>query len=125
MYLLNRKQRHYVNLTWMIVSVLFVALLPAILFTGLYAKSTLLLHEYSLWDLLFSRTWKPGSGQFGFYPFIVGSIWVTLLAMLISAPICLLTGIYVTQYSKKGFLRIMHPVIDILPEQFYTRSSSP
>jgi phosphate transport system permease protein len=114
MYLLNRIQRHRTNLAWMIISVLLVILLPAILFTGLYVKSTLLLHDYSLSDLLFSRTWRPSSGQFGFYPFIVGSIWVTLFAMLISAPICLLTGIYVTQYAKKGLLRMMHPVIDIL-----------
>ena len=34
--------------------------------------------------------------------------------MLISAPVCLLTAIYVTQYTKKDFLRIMHPAIDIL-----------
>jgi phosphate transport system permease protein len=114
MYLLNRSWRHRVNYTWMIISLLLVASLPFLLFSGLYLKSFLLIHDYSLSDLLFSKVWKPGSGQFGFYPFIVGSIWVTLLAMLITAPICLLTAIYVTHYTKKRFLRIMHPAIDIL-----------
>ena len=114
MYLLNRDQRHAVNYTWMIISLLLVAFLPFLLFLGLYIKSVLLLQEYSLFDLIFSRTWKPASGQFGFYPFIVGSVWVTLVAMLITAPVCLLTAIYVTQYTKKNFLRIMHPAIDIL-----------
>jgi phosphate transport system permease protein len=98
----------------MIISLLLVAFLPFLLFLGLYIKSTLLLQEYSLFDLIFSKTWKPASGQFGFYPFIVGSVWVTLVAMLITAPVCLLTAIYVTQYTKKNFLRIMHPAIDIL-----------
>jgi len=98
----------------MIFSALLVALLPFFLFLGLYLKSFMLLHDYRLSDLLFSSVWKPGSGKFGFYPFIVGSIWVTLIAMLISGPICLLTAIYVTQYTKKRFLRIMHPAIDIL-----------
>lgn len=114
MYLLNREQRHAVNYTWMIISLLLVAFLPFLLFLGLYFKSVLLIHDYSLIDLIFSKTWKPGSGQFGFYPFIIGSIWVTLIAMLITAPICLLTAIYVTQYTRKFFLRIMHPAIDIL-----------
>ncbi len=114
MYLLNREQRHVVNYTWMIVSLLMVAFLPFLLFLGLYLKSVLILHDYSLSDLLFSRIWKPSSGKFGFYPFIVGSVWVTLVAMLITAPVCLLTSIYVTQYTKKIFLRIMHPAIDIL-----------
>ena len=114
MYLLNRQQRHVVNYTWMIVSLLLVAFLPFFLFIGLYLKSFLLLHDYSLFDLIFSREWRPSSGRFGFYPFIIGSVWVTLVAMLITAPVCLLTAIYVTQYTRKFFLRIMHPAIDIL-----------
>jgi len=114
MYLLNRQQRHVVNYSWMIVSLLLVAFLPFFLFLGLYLKSFLLLHDHSLIDLIFSHEWRPSSGKFGFYPFIVGSVWVTLVAMLITAPICLLTAIYVTQYTRKYFLRIMHPAIDIL-----------
>lgn len=114
MYILNRNQRHKVNYTWMIFSVVLVGLLPFYLLGGLYFKSFMLLHDFPLGDLLFSKVWKPTAGKFGFYPFIIGSIWVTLIAMLITAPICLLTGIYVTQYTKKFFLRLMHPAIDIL-----------
>jgi phosphate transport system permease protein len=102
------------NTAWMIISLMVVASLPFILFTGLYVKSFSLLHDFRITDLLFSREWKPGSGKFGFYPFIIGSIWVTLLAMLISAPVCLLTSIFVTQYTRKTLLRVMHPAIDIL-----------
>jgi phosphate transport system permease protein len=114
MYLLNRNQRHKVNYTWMIISLMLISLLPFMLFTGLYMKSFLLLRDFSFFDLIFSREWKPMRGEFGFYPFIVGSIWVTLIAILISAPVCILTAIYVTQYTRKRFLRIMHPAIDIL-----------
>jgi len=98
----------------MVVSLVLLALLPFLLFTGLYLKSFLLPRDYNIIDLLFGREWKPAAGKFGFYPFIIGSVWVTLFAMLISAPICILTAIYVTQYTRKWFLRIMHPAIDIL-----------
>jgi phosphate transport system permease protein len=114
MYLLNRQQRHGVNYTWMIISLLLVAFLPFLLFLGLYLKSVFLLHDKSIADLILSSNWRPSSGQFGFAPFIVGSIWVTLLAMVITAPVCLLTAIFVTQYTRKFILRIMHPAIDIL-----------
>jgi len=114
MFVLNRQQRHIVNTTWMIIGLIVVAFLPFLLFLGLYLKSFLLLHDYSILDLIFSKVWRPSKGQFGFYPFIVGSVWVTILAMLISAPVCLLTAIYVTQYTRKWVLRIMHPAIDIL-----------
>ncbi len=114
MYVFNREQRHVINYTWMIISLLVVAFLPFLLFLGLYLKSILLLQGNSLYDLIFSKVWRPSAGKFGFYPFIVGSVWVTLVAMLITAPVCLLTAIYVTQYTRKFVLRIMHPAIDIL-----------
>ncbi len=114
MYILNRQQRHVVNYSWMLISLSLVAFLPFLLFSVLYFKSFLLLRDFGLGQLIFSHSWHPSRGEFGFYPFIIGSIWVTLLAILISTPICLLTAINVTQYAKKRFLRIMHPVIDIL-----------
>ena len=114
MYLLNRIQRHRANYTWMIVSLLWLLPCPS---SFVYQPLPEILPSdprLPSSGCSFSKTWKPGSGRFGFYPFIVGSIWVTLLAMLLSAPICLLTAIYVTQYTRKRFLRIMHPAIDIL-----------
>lgn len=88
--------------------------MPFILGIGLYFKSAPILEEHSIFNLLFSKDWRPLSGKFGFYPFIVSSLWVTILALLISGPICLLTAIHLTQYAKRWVLKMMHPVIDIL-----------
>jgi phosphate transport system permease protein len=110
----NRKTKNRIVTTWMNICVVFVALLPFILGIGLFVKSELLFQSNSLGDLLFSDVWKPYQGKFGFFPFIMGSVWVTFLAMLISAPICLFAAIYLTQYSKSYYLKIIHTAIDIL-----------
>ena len=44
----------------------------------------------------------------------MGSLYVTLLALIIATPLCLLSAIYLTQYARKRLLRLMQPVIDIL-----------
>lgn len=98
----------------MVIGLVIVITLPFILGVGLYIKSLLLLEDQSLFDLLLSSDWRPLSGKFGFLPFAVSSLWVTVLALLIAGPICLLTSIHLTQYAKSWVLRIMHPVIDIL-----------
>jgi len=100
--------------TWMLICLLLVILMPFILGIGLYFKSSPILAEHSIFNLLFSKDWRPLSGKFGFYTFIISSLWVTILALLISGPICLLTAIHLTQYAKRWVLRVMHPVIDIL-----------
>ena len=49
---------------------------------GLYMKSRMILNEHSLWDLLTNADWKPLSGEFGFLPFIIGTLAVTALSIL-------------------------------------------
>jgi phosphate transport system permease protein len=88
--------------------------MPVFLGIGLFIKSEMLLKDHSLIELLFSSEWRPLSGKFGFLPFIISSVWVTVLSLLIAGPICLLTSIHLTQYAKSWVLKVMHPVIDIL-----------
>ena len=47
---------------------------------GLYMKSRMILNEHSLWDLLTNADWKPLSEEFGFLPFIIGTLEVTALS---------------------------------------------
>jgi phosphate transport system permease protein len=110
----SRALRNRLHFGWMTASLWLVILLPFLLFFGLLFKSALIMQENSITDLLFSSNWRPLSGAFGFYPFIISSIWVTGIALLIAGPVCLLTSIHLTQYAKPYVLRIMQPVIDIL-----------
>jgi phosphate transport system permease protein len=111
---ISRGLRSSLHTSWMATSLVLVMLIPLLLFAGLAIKSSPLLRDHTLMNLLFSSNWKPFSGQFGFYPFIISSVWVTLLSLLFSIPICLLTSIHLTQYAKKWVLKIVQPVIDIL-----------
>ena len=48
---------------------------------------------------VFSSRWHPFRGEFGFLPFIMGTLWVTGVAVLIAVPLCLLTAIYLSEYA--------------------------
>jgi len=109
-----RKWRNRMHQSWMVTALIAMLTVPLLLVLGLILKSLLLLKSHPILSLLFSSDWSPTTGEFGFLPFIVSSLWVTLLSLLFSAPVCILTAIHLTQYAKKWVLRIMHPVIDML-----------
>ncbi|HNY09667.1 MAG TPA: ABC transporter permease subunit, partial [Tenuifilaceae bacterium] len=100
--------------TWMITTMVIILLMPVIIGVGLYLKSLPLLEHQSLRTLLFTSDWQPSQGKFGFWPFVAGSIYVTLIAFVLSAPVCLLAGIYLTQFASSRLVKVMYPVIDIL-----------
>lgn len=91
-----------------------VMLMPLVIGLGLIIKSLPVLEEYSVFTLLFDARWSPMQGNFGFWPFIVSSFYVTVLSFVMSAPVCLLAAIYLTQYARPWLLKIMQPVMDIL-----------
>jgi phosphate transport system permease protein len=65
-------------------------------------------------DLLFGETWLPLQGQFGFAPFIVGTLWVTFTTMLLAVPVCILCALYLSEYAGPRLRGMMKPLLDIL-----------
>jgi phosphate transport system permease protein len=81
---------------------------------SLFIKALPIMKEKSLWVLLSSVSWKPFKGEFGFLPFILSTLYVSLIAITIALPLSLLTSIYLCTYASKSITRIFEPVIDLL-----------
>ena len=77
-------------------------------------RSWPILEQKSLWALLAGRVWKPLQGEFGFLPFIAGTLWVTIAAMVLAAPPSLLTAIYLSEYAHQPTRAAMKPLLDLL-----------
>ncbi len=93
---------------------IFSGLLVFLIAIGLYIRSRPILAIKPLSELLFSTSWHPLRGEFGFFPFIMGSIWVTVLAVVIAIPLCLLAAIYLSEYAPKYIRESAKPLIDLL-----------
>lgn len=110
----KRKLIDSLSSKWMLTCLSFFLLLPLAIGTGLVIKASGLFQSHTLSSLIFSTDWSPMDGQFGFWPFIISSLWVTIVALVISMPLCLLAAIYLSNFAPAWMLRIMRPVIDIL-----------
>lgn len=97
-------------LTMTVVAILTVVAIAI----GLYLKSRSVLDSQTLSSLLFGSQWRPLKGQFGFLPFLMGTVWVTLLAIAFALPISLFTAIFITEYARPMVKRFVFPVLDIL-----------
>ncbi len=100
------------GLFW-IFSALPIFLTLAILF-ALWVKSQPILMSHPITKLLLGSAWKPHKGEFGFLPFINGTIWVTVVALVIAVPLCIFTAIYLSEYASARLQRLMKPLLDLL-----------
>jgi phosphate transport system permease protein len=92
----------------------FSLLLLLVIGLSLFFKALPIMQEKNLWTLLTSESWKPFKGEYGFFPFIMSTLYVSLIAIIIALPLSLLTSIYLNTYASKTIGRIFEPVIDLL-----------
>ena len=110
----RRRLKDIITNRLMLCITVFAALLVVLIAAGLLWKAWPVFSLESLTNLLFSSTWKPLKGEFGFFAFIAGTFWVTAVAMVIAIPLCLLTAIYLAEYAPGWVSRSVKPVIDLL-----------
>ena len=65
---------------------------------------------------LLSNTWMPVSDnpRFGLWPLFLGTLKVTLIALLFAAPISILAAIYTAMFAKPRIREVIKPVIELL-----------
>jgi len=63
-----------------------------------------------LWDF----GWFPRRGVFDVRTLVIGSLMVTLIAMVVAGPIGLGTAIFLSEYARPGVRRVLKPVIEVL-----------
>jgi phosphate transport system permease protein len=65
---------------------------------------------------LLSKTWMPVSDnpRYGLWPLFLGTLKVTLIALLFAAPISILAAIYTAMFAKPRLRETIKPVIELL-----------
>ncbi len=107
------RRDHAARRTFFIITLLPVALI-VIVTIALFLRAWPIMNSYNLSDLIFGREWQPSTGKFGFWPFIAGTIWVTVVGLILSVPACLLVSIYLAEYAHVTTRSIAKPVLDLL-----------
>ena len=71
------------------------------------------LQQIDLADL-FGIGWFPRRGQFDIITLLIGSVIITIIAMLVATPIGLLSAIYLSEYASPRTRSVVKPILEIL-----------
>jgi len=74
-------------------------------------------HNISPKEVFFGSEWFPTatpSPQFGFLPLVLGTVWVTVFAILFALPFGLSVAIYMAEVANEKTRKLLKPVIELL-----------
>lgn len=107
---IGEKSIESVMLICALVSVAAVLLITYLIF----AEGLPVFSAVSVWDFISGMKWVPTKGVFGILPMIVGSIYTTIIALIIGIPIGLGCAIFLAEIASKKLSKVLRKCIEIL-----------
>jgi phosphate transport system permease protein len=93
-------------------SLSFVVLLAIAIF--IVKEGLPALREVGVLDFLFGSEWRPGKEQYGIWAMIVGSVLVTLGAMLLAVPLGVACAILLAEVAPQRVRDLLRPAVELL-----------
>ena len=80
----------------------------------LFANAVPAISEIGLDKFLAGTSWKPANDVYGILPMILGSLYVTVGALILGIPVGILTATYLAFYAGKKVIKIVNPCVELL-----------
>lgn len=112
----NKQCQNYIEIILFICALLCVAAVVIITIFVL-ASAMPLFKEVKLSEFLFSTHWLPTSSKnpgFGILSFIIGSLYVTLGALVIAVPLGIATAIFLAEMSTPKMAQLLGNAVQLL-----------
>jgi phosphate transport system permease protein len=98
---------------------LFLIALSSILILGLitffiFEQGLPLIWKVGFKSFVLGTRWVPGKGEFGIFPMIVSSFWVTLGALGLGIPLGLACTVFLNEWAPAAVGKLVRPAIHLL-----------
>jgi phosphate transport system permease protein len=105
----------------MLTCTLFTIIITIFIVATIFIETLQFFQTIPLISFVFGSNWDPQNeipeyvtSSFGVIPLFAGTFLITIIAILTSAPIGILSSIYLTEYSTKKFRLFIKPLLEVL-----------
>ncbi|HEY4787723.1 MAG TPA: phosphate ABC transporter permease subunit PstC, partial [Bacteroidales bacterium] len=97
-FLYEKAFRKFLGLSGIILIVIAISIFLTLAFSSIPSMKHLGI------KFLYSKDWNPVTDDYGALPFLIGTLLTSLLALLISTPFAIATGLFLGEYFPKGIV---------------------
>lgn len=99
----------FISATASIISVILICIF-------MFAGGIPAIREIGVFDFLFGRKWSPSNtpAEFGIFPMILGSIYVSIGASIMGVPIGVLTAIFLSKFCPRRIYKYIKSAVNLM-----------
>lgn len=91
-----------------------LVILVLLLLTFILIEAIPAFYENGVLNFLFGLNWSADTNQFGIFPMIVGSVYVTLIALVLVVPLSISCAIFLEEIAPNNLKNLFKPIIQTL-----------
>ena len=80
----------------------------------IFIEGVPLIAKVGFFNFIFGMKWAPTLGQYGIFPMIVGTVLVTLGAIILGVPVALCCSIFLAEFAPRKLSNLVRPAIQLL-----------
>jgi len=103
---------------WLLIGAALIAILTTVgIVLSMLSESIRFFGMYPAGEFFFGTVWNPqfrGGSDLGLLPLLWGTLYITLVSMLVSVPIGLFAAIYTAEYAPQRVRNVVKPLIEVI-----------
>ncbi len=103
---------------WIFMGAATIAILTTVgIVLSLLSESIRFFSYYPIYDFYFGTVWNPqfrGGSELGLLPLLWGTLYISLVSMLVAVPLGLFTAIYTAEYAPQRVRNVIKPLIEVI-----------
>lgn len=86
----------------------------ALITVFIFAQGIPFMIDLGVFNFIFGMTWAPSQSQFGIFPMVIGTVYVTLGAVVLGVPIGICCSIFLAEFAPPALRNLFRPAIQLL-----------
>ncbi|WP_027399566.1 phosphate ABC transporter permease subunit PstC [Anaerovorax odorimutans] len=97
-----------------LISAMIATISVALITVFIFQSGISVIADYGVINFIFGTEWSPGSGIYGIFPLIAGTLSVTLGSLIIGIPTGIACAIFLSEILPKKFSKYFKSAIELL-----------
>jgi len=111
---MNKRLEEYLVEKGLFITAIFSIIVILLIIAFIFREGFPIFQDYGFLNFIFGMEWAPSDGQYGVFTMIVGSLCITILALIMAVPLSILCAIFMAEIAPPVMAKILKPVIETL-----------
>ena len=111
---MNKRLEEYLVEKGLFITAIFSIIVILLIIAFVFREGFPIFQQYGFLNFIFGMDWAPSDGQYGVFTMIIGTLSITVLALIMAVPLSLLCAVFMAEIAPTTMRRILKPVIETL-----------